>query len=425
MSDTTKDPDDSGAFPADEGDATETPSTAQAADAPLDEAAPDEHEPDLAAAPDESEAPADAAPEPVFQPAPEPVVAEPEPEPEAVDDVAAAPEPVEEPEPERAPATIFDAPEPVEEPVADSVDDAEAARTARLDEAVQRANAGAAASDAPLVTPSEPAPVEPVPSEPAPLEPERTPAEPVLDEHDVDAASDTPEALPEPVAADSVRRETYVPPTPEEAAAAAGAATLAAPPVAPQPQTIYVQAPVPPKAKGNRAFGALVAAIGAVAFAIIYGAVSYLLLLGRGDSARATDVFVSFLGSAVFWLPVVAVFLAFALLAAIVNRGPWWVYAVFGLLVGVLVYFSYIGASLLTVQAWTLTFDEAETFISQRWLDPFAIAAGVIAREIPIWFGGWIAARGRTVTERNRLAVEAYDRELAAGPKLAGPTSAV
>ena len=118
-----------------------------------------------------------------------------------------------------------------------------------------------------------------------------------------------------------------------------------------------------------------------------------------------------------FWVPIVAFFVGFMLLAVIVNRGPWWTYAVFGLLVAALVYFSYIGGALITVQAWTLTLDEASAFVSQRWLDPFAIVAAAIAREIPIWLGGWIAARGRGVTERNRLALEEYDRELAAGPQ--------
>jgi len=206
------------------------------------------------------------------------------------------------------------------------------------------------------------------------------------------------------------------------AGTAAGAATLAPEPDAvptalAAPQTIYVQAPTPPKSRGNRGFGVLVALIGAVAFALLYAGVSYLLLLVQRDAVEAGTVFAQFVVQPVFWLPIVACFLGFALLAAIVNRGAWWYYAVFGLLVGVIVYFSYFVAALLTVEAWTMTADQASEFIQQRWLDPFAITAAVIAREIPIWFGGWIAVRGRSVTERNRLAREAYDRELAAGPQ--------
>lgn len=422
MSDTTSGPDKAGATPSDEavdlpGDesSTDAPAPADAdAEVPSDPVTDAAREPEFVESeagfvePDpEPVAAAEPVPEAVAEPfevsEPDPVadpepVTEPEPKPVAVPE----PEPVAEPVPVAAPVAAA-APEPVIEPDVD----ADAARTARLDEAVQRANAGAVTSDAVgdadddalaalAVTPSEPTP------------------EPAY------------EPLPEPVAAESVRRETYIPPSAAAAGAVAGAATLAPEPLitpstpAVPPQTIYVQAPVAPKSKGNRAFGVLVAAIGAVAFALIYAGVTYLLLLGRGDQGAATDEFVKFLAGpywALFWVPTVALFVGFALLAAIVNRGPWWTYAVFGLLVGVLVYFSYIGASLLAVQAWTLTFDEAQKFIGERWLDPFAIVAGVVAREIPIWLGGWIAAHGRTVTERNRLALEAYDRELAAGPR--------
>lgn len=229
---------------------------------------------------------------------------------------------------------------------------------------------------------------------------------------------------PEPVSAESVRRETYVPAATVAAGTAAGAATLAPEPEpapAPVPQTIYVQAPTRPKARGNRGFGVLVALVAAVVFALLYAGIAYLLLLGQSDAAQAASVFNQFLLRPVFWIPVLATFIGFALLTVIVNRGAWWYYAVFGLLVGVLVYFSYLGAALLTVEAWTFSVDDVNEFIGQRWLDPFALIAGILAREITLWLGAWVAARGRTVTERNRLAREAYDRELAAGPQPVRP----
>lgn len=283
----------------------------------------------------------------------------------------------------------FEEPEPAPEPEPEP-EPSEASGTSALDAAVLRANAGAETSAA---------------------------------SDDEPGGVDDADAAPQPVSAGSVRRETYVPASTAAVAAAAGAATLAPEPVT-EPafpigaQTVYVQAPEPPRAKGNRAFGVLVAFIGAALFAALYAGAAYLLLLSQGDAAEVNTVFVErFLAKPVYWVPIVALFVGFALLAAIVNRGRWWAYVVFGLLVGVLVYFSYLGGALLTVEAWTLTFEEAQSFISQRWLDPFAIVAAVLAREIPIWLGGWIAARGRTVTERNRLALEAYDRELAAGPQ--------
>lgn len=184
---------------------------------------------------------------------------------------------------------------------------------------------------------------------------------------------------------------------------------------APTQHAIYVQAPEPPATKGNRAFGVLVGAIAAIVFALLFAGVSYLLLqIARGSM----DDYVGYLTSFAFWIPVVAFFVGFIVLAAIINRGGWWAYVIFGLLVGVFVYFSFVGGALLTVQAWTLTIDEAVTFIGQRWLDPRAILAGVIAREVTIWFGAWLARRGRMVTIRNREAVAEYERQLAAGPQL-------
>ncbi|ANJ27901.1 hypothetical protein [Agromyces aureus] len=465
MSDKTSGPDETGATPSVEADATlpvdgATSEAAEAAvpadevvgveeidefdgvdDAVIDDAVtdaagePPADEPAVAADDavfSDAEPPTAPEPEPPTAPEPEPFVAadpepvpvvfsdaDPEPEPFTAPEAASTPEPTPEPEPYAPAAAAAAAPEPAVETPADP----DAARTARLDEAVERANAGSATSAEPEYQIDYESSYDPETGTETEAATLAAPA--------VTASEPTPEAephtepVPEPVAAGSVRRETYVPLEPAAAATAVGAATLApdpliTPPTPVPPQTIYVQAPVPPKSKGNRAFGVLVAAIGAVAFALLYAGVTYLLLLSRGDQGAATDEFVKFLAGpywALFWVPTIAFFLGFALLAAIINRGPWWTYAVFGLLVGVLVYFSYIGASLLAVQAWTLTFDEAQTFIGDRWLDPFAIVAGVIAREIPIWLGGWIAAHGRTVTERNRVALEAYDRELAAGPR--------
>ena len=48
----------------------------------------------------------------------------------------------------------------------------------------------------------------------------------------------------------------------------------------------------------------------------------------------------------------------------------------------------------------------------------FAIVAFVLGRELTIWFGGWVAARGKRVSELNREAQREYERTLEAGPRL-------
>ena len=44
--------------------------------------------------------------------------------------------------------------------------------------------------------------------------------------------------------------------------------------------------------------------------------------------------------------------------------------------------------------------------------------AFVLGRELTIWFGGWVAARGKRVSELNREAQREYERTLEAGPRL-------
>lgn len=265
---------------------------------------------------------------------------------------------------------------------------------------------------------------------------------------------------PAPVAAESVKRETFVPAAVStDAPAAAGAATLADAPVVPEsavpaatpvaplaatpteyvltspepaaaayagligtraPQTpIYVQAPTPPAAVGNRGGGILIALVAAAVFAGLFALVVFVISgLTSATVEQAVGTFSVFIVRPEFFIPVLFFFVAFSLLIAIVNRGGWWAYVLFGFLVAVVVYFSFIGGALLGVQAWNFTPSEAQVFINTLWLNPVAIAAAVIAREVPIWFGAWIAARGRKVTARNVEARQEYDRLIAAGPQL-------
>ncbi|RNE59224.1 exosortase/archaeosortase family protein [Cryobacterium tepidiphilum] len=191
----------------------------------------------------------------------------------------------------------------------------------------------------------------------------------------------------------------------------------------PTPQSpIYVQAPVAPKKKGNRGIGILIALLATLVYALIYAGVVFLIAAASSASTSAVVAnFTDYLVRPVYYVPVIFFFLAFSLLIAIVNRGGWWAYVLFGFLVAVVVYFAYIGGALLTVQAWNLTPQEAANFVRAHWLDPGAIAAAVIAREVPIWAGAWIARRGRAVTARNADARRDYDRAIAEGPQLRQP----
>lgn len=265
-------------------------------------------------------------------------------------------------------------------------------------------------------------PVETIPAQTAAVETEPVQATPVQ------AAVVEPEPA-EPEAIEAVEIVEVVQASPVEPATEAAPTQPAqtepqgwapAEPVAPAPgfsaelpvRTLYLQPPTPPKAKSNRLFALMVTTIGTVLFAALYAGFSYIYMSMTG-TAR---LFEEFLQAPVFWGPVIAFFAAWTLLGLIINRGPWWAHAVFGLLVGVVVYLAWVGFALITRHVWEMSNAEATEFLRQQWLSPYALIAGLTAREIPIWLGGWIARHGRRVTARNEAALEEYEREVAAGP---------
>lgn len=184
-------------------------------------------------------------------------------------------------------------------------------------------------------------------------------------------------------------------------------------------QPIYVQAPTPPRNRGNRGAGILVALLATVVYAALYALVAMIIVgVNVSSAAEAAELFSEFVVRPVFYVPVIFFFLALAVLVAVVNRGGWWAYVLFGFAVAVVVYLSYLGGALLTVQAWNYTPAEAARLVGTLWLNPLAIAAAIIAREVPIWAGAWISRRGRSVTVRNAQAREEHERQLAEGPQL-------
>ena len=124
------------------------------------------------------------------------------------------------------------------------------------------------------------------------------------------------------------------------------------------------------------------------------------------------------LGTWALWVPVVVFFIAFWLLGAIINRGRWGAWVIFGLLVGAAAYVGHLLGALFQAPFWMLTASEGRALVDEQLLSPLAIAAFIIGRELTIWFGAWVAARGARVTELNVEAQREYERTLEAGPQL-------
>ncbi|MFC0680724.1 hypothetical protein ACFFGH_23070 [Lysobacter korlensis] len=187
--------------------------------------------------------------------------------------------------------------------------------------------------------------------------------------------------------------------------AASGMPDAAAEHAAPQREIVYVAAPQPPKRKGNRGMGALIALLAAVIFLVVY--VLFILLL---QPVFGTGLDTDFLRNPRFYIPVLLFAIAFILLALIVNRAGWWSFVLGSLFVGMITYFGTIGA-LLLLRATALTPETAVLAFRQLLVSPTAIAAGLVAREVALWAGAVISARGRRVTARNAEARAEFERD--------------
>ena len=219
----------------------------------------------------------------------------------------------------------------------------------------------------------------------------------------------------------SADQDTRAYPAEPETVVVAPVAATPVEPVAPAaPQPIFVQAPEAPRARGNRGAAGAIGLLAALCFAVLYLAAALALGLINGlvTGANVGNAVVGALGTWALWVPVVVFFIAFWLLGAIINRGRWGVWVVFGILVGLASYGGHILGELFQAPFWTLTSAEGADLVRSQLLAPLAIAAFVIGRELTIWFGAWVAARGRRVTEVNIEARREYERTLEAGPQL-------
>lgn len=262
----------------------------------------------------------------------------------------------------------------------------------------------------------EPAPGEPVVAEPVAVSEPVAAAEPVRDDaNDVETV-----VVASAPTHHSVADTAYLPPTSDAETQLVPSEPIV-PPAAQQPQPIFVQAPEPPQDRGNRGTAGAIGLLAAFAFAILY------LGTALGLGALAGDVTLDNLADAALepltswglWVPVVVFFIGFWLLGAIINRGRWGLWVVFGLIVGVFAYGGHLLGQLFEAPFWTLTASEGSALISDQALAPLAIAAFVFGRELTIWFGAWAARSGARKTELNAEAQREYERTLEAGPTLA------
>ncbi|MBN8425399.1 ABC transporter [Microbacterium esteraromaticum] len=191
-----------------------------------------------------------------------------------------------------------------------------------------------------------------------------------------------------------------------------------APPPVVAPQPIFVQAPEPPRELGNRATAGAIGLLAMVSFAILY--LGAILGIGAVEGTVTVEnvgtAAVAPLSTWSFWVPVVIFYIAFWLLGAIINRGRWGHWVIFGLFVGAAAYGGHLLGQLFQAPFWRLTPTEAVELLEQQAFAPLAIGAFLFARELTIWFGAWVARSGARKKELNAEAQAEYERTLEAGP---------
>lgn len=188
----------------------------------------------------------------------------------------------------------------------------------------------------------------------------------------------------------------------------------------PQQQPIFVQAPEPPRERGNRGTAGAIGLLATLAFAVLYLGATLGLGAVTGDvtGQNIGEAALAPLTTWGFWVPVVVFFLGFWLLGAFINRGRWGLWVVFGIIVGVIAYAGHILGQLFEAPFWLLSAREGGELVTEQLLAPLAIAAFVFARELTIWFGAWVARSGARKTELNAESQREYERTLEAGPTL-------
>ncbi len=177
----------------------------------------------------------------------------------------------------------------------------------------------------------------------------------------------------------------------------------------PSPQVVYVEAPVPPKKKGNRGIGSLLAILSGLIFAAIFALVVAIIAAIQGVGQFTLAI----IAQPSFYIPVLFYVIGAVLLVLIVNRAGWGAYVVGSIFVGLLVYFGTVGMLLLGQGVVLMTPTEAAVVFNAGLRNPLVIAAALVAREVSMWTGSLISRRGRRLKIRNAEARDTWERELA------------
>jgi hypothetical protein len=186
-----------------------------------------------------------------------------------------------------------------------------------------------------------------------------------------------------------------------------------APPVPAEQQPVLAPAteaaPEPPKKAGNRIVATAWVLLAAGLFQVLFFGMNALVALVFGGAQAVVPQLQSVAGTRLAWLPVLLFFLFFELTVLLINRAGRVAYVLTSLIVAIVVY-------VLTVLLYSLIVSnglgDANT-LAQTFLNWEFILVGLVAREVMLWTGLAIGARGIRVRRRNKEARRHYTEELA------------
>jgi hypothetical protein len=169
-------------------------------------------------------------------------------------------------------------------------------------------------------------------------------------------------------------------------------------------------APPPPKQRSNRLAGTawVLLASGVFEVLLLVGIALYVLL--AGGATAVPQAMQQVLHSQFAWLPVVLFFLLFELTVLLLNRTRPFGYTVASLVVAVIVWVLFTVLFLAMQQGGLAN----EASLGRALVDPEFLIVGLVAREVMLWTGHAIGARGRRVRQRNRADREHYEQEVRA-----------
>ena len=166
-------------------------------------------------------------------------------------------------------------------------------------------------------------------------------------------------------------------------------------------------APPPPRRRSNRLVGTAWVLLAALVFEVLYLVAFALVVLVVAGPANLGLSVQQLISTPFAWLPVVLFALFYELTVLLLNRAGRFAYVLSSLIVAAIVYVL-SAVLILAMQEGGIS---NENNLGRALIAPQVVLIPLIAREVMLWTGLAVGARGRRVRGRNREAQEAYERE--------------